>query len=113
MYHKAPEGHAWLVSDRMGLFTEFNDIREACATPMKSWVFVALKQVPSANIITQIRQVMLYGTPEKASWYRRGTYLVCTTTESLLWRSGRLSYEVMTTTFIESYFHSHPDFVHD
>ncbi|KAL1511780.1 hypothetical protein AB1Y20_005071 [Prymnesium parvum] len=106
----APEGFAFLLRDRVGFETVFNDVRPNASQPLRSWIVAAFKPVPPHRLVRQIRVCNLMFGP---GHHRGGTYEVLTEEESAVWVSGTILSSVSLDSVIESYIHTHPDMVHD
>ena len=107
--HCLPAGYAFVLSDRLGFHMEFNDVRPATTSSLKSWALVALKR---ANNSLHVRQVLYDGSiglSDPKSLAGRLTYRIRTQVESVLWSSGTWR----KGKILEAYFHTHGEMVRD
>jgi len=104
----APAGLAYVLADALGFTSEFNDVRQPSAAPLRSWVFLAFKPVPETQPIRQIRVTVANIAVVDTL---RTAYKVQLKSNVVTWMNGTFSSNLSST--LESYFHGHPGIMYD
>jgi len=111
----APNGYAWILRDRIGLYTEFNDVRNVRAAALMTHVTAAWRLIQP---IQQVRQLVMwmpsffpYKSPALFTSSRRGTFEIDTNQEYVGWTEHHMPNEVQDV--IEAYLHTHAEMLLD
>jgi len=130
MLKEYPEGLAFHVRQRLGLWSDFNDVRTAGSRVLQSYVFAGVRLLRPGTRPRPIRHSYMMVHPFVGSildrdvrdgvappfGYWRGeegrfaTFTVNTTMETVMWSTGVLP---DVDTVLDAYFHTHREMVDD
>ena len=104
----APDGYAWMLTDRLGLWTEFNDVRNPYAVELVSYVHCAIKTVdPSNRVQIRLQTITAFGrSPILIARAPRLTMEVSTRQPGVLWHYNADAIPA-GATIVEAYAHTH------
>jgi hypothetical protein len=114
--HRAPDGFAWILADRLWLIHEFNDARSNHSGYLETWTFLSMEFINQQERVVQVRQIIIafqpnYFNPTVVA--PRNQYLIWTHVESVGWTHSAMQSTTVRAQVIEVYMHGHGKAIED